>query len=80
MKSMVGDFNVKVGRENIFKTATGNESIHEICNDNGARVVNFVASRNTIVNSTMFPHCNIHKYTWTSPDDHLVPRSQHEWS
>jgi hypothetical protein len=21
-----------------------------------------------IVKNTMFPHCNIHKFTWTSPD------------
>jgi hypothetical protein len=31
-------------------------------------VVNFATSKNLVVKSTMFPHCNIHKYTWTSPD------------
>jgi hypothetical protein len=30
------DFKVKVGREReIFKQTTGNENLHEICNDNG---------------------------------------------
>jgi hypothetical protein len=32
---------VKVGREHIFKPTIGNESLHEISNDNGIRVVNF---------------------------------------
>jgi hypothetical protein len=29
------DFNVKVGREDIFKLTIGNESLHKISNDNG---------------------------------------------
>jgi hypothetical protein len=32
------------------------------------RVVNFATSKDLVVKSTMFPHRNIHKYTWTSPD------------
>jgi hypothetical protein len=35
MKILLGDFNAKVGREDIFKPTTGNESLHEISNDNG---------------------------------------------
>jgi hypothetical protein len=35
------DFNAKVGREDIFKPTFGNESLHEISNDNGVRLVNF---------------------------------------
>jgi hypothetical protein len=68
MKILLGDFNAKVGREDIFKPTIGNESSHEISNDNGVRVVNFAISKNLIVKSTMFPHRIIHKYTWTSPD------------
>jgi hypothetical protein len=30
MKILLGDFNVKVGREDIFKPKTGNESLYEI--------------------------------------------------
>jgi exonuclease III len=41
MKIVRGDFNAKVGREDIFKTTIGNESLHEASNDNGVRVVNF---------------------------------------
>jgi hypothetical protein len=67
-KILLGDFNAKVGRQDIIKPTIGNESLHEISNDNGVRVVNFATSKNRIVKSTMFPHRNIHKYTWTSPD------------
>jgi hypothetical protein len=65
MKILVGDFNAKVGREDIFKPIIGNESLHETSNDNGVRVVNFATSKN-LVKSTTFPHHNIHKDTWTS--------------
>jgi len=41
MKILLGDFNAKVGRENIFKPTIGNESLHQDKNDNGVRLVNF---------------------------------------
>jgi hypothetical protein len=65
---LLGDFNAKVGREDIFKPITGIDSLHQISNDNGDSVVNFVTSKNVIVKSTMFPNRNIHKFTSTSPD------------
>jgi endonuclease/exonuclease/phosphatase family metal-dependent hydrolase len=74
MKILIGDFNAKVGREDIFKLIIGNESLHEASNDNGVRVVNFATSKNLIVKSTTFPHRDIYKHTWTSPDG--VTRSQ----
>jgi hypothetical protein len=66
MKILLGDFSAKVGREEIFKPTIGNESLHEISNDNGVRLVNFATFKNLRVKSTMFPHRNIHKYTWAS--------------
>jgi hypothetical protein len=68
MKIILGDCNGKVGREDIFKTTVGNVSSHELSNDNVSTIVNFAASKNLIVESTTFPHLNIHKFTWTSPD------------
>jgi hypothetical protein len=56
MKILLEDFDDKVDREDIFKPTTGNESLHEISNDNGVRVVNFATCKNLIVKSTMFPH------------------------
>jgi hypothetical protein len=85
MKILLGDFNAKVGREEIFKPTIWNESLHENSNDNGVRLVNFETSKNLRVKSTMFSHRNILKYNWKSPDgkthnqiDHiLVDRRRH---
>jgi hypothetical protein len=68
MKTLLGDFDAKVGREDIFKQIAAYESLHEASNDNGVRVVSFATSKNQIFKSPTFPHCNIHKHTWTSPD------------
>jgi hypothetical protein len=68
MKILLADFNVKVGREDIFKPKTGDESLHEISNDNEVVVVNFATSKNLTTKSTIFPRRNIHKFAWTSPD------------
>jgi hypothetical protein len=39
MKVLFGDFNAEVGREDIFKSTIGNESIDRNSNDNGVRIV-----------------------------------------
>ena len=84
MKILLGDFNSKLGRENIFKPTVGNESLHRDSNDKGVRIVNFATSKNLVVKSPMFPHQNIHKCTWTSDGqthnqiDHiLIDRRRH---
>jgi hypothetical protein len=45
---MLADFNAKVGREDVFKPTTGNDSLHEISNDNEVRVVSFATFKNLI--------------------------------
>jgi hypothetical protein len=54
MKILLGDFNAIVGRENNFKPTIGDETLHEISNDSGARIVNFAISKNFVVKSTIF--------------------------
>jgi hypothetical protein len=84
-KILLGDLNTQVGREDISKSTIGNDSLHEISNDNGVRSANFATSKNLTAKSTLFLHDNIHKYAWTSPDrktnnqfDHiLVDRRRH---
>jgi hypothetical protein len=41
MKILLGDFNAKIGREDIFKPINGNDCLHESNNDNGVRVGKF---------------------------------------
>jgi hypothetical protein len=84
-KILLKHFNAKVGMEDIFKPTTGNGRLHKISNESGVGVVNFTTSKNLTVKSITFPHSNIHKFTWTSPDgkndtqiDHiLIGRGQH---
>jgi hypothetical protein len=45
MKILLGDFNAKVSREDIFKPTIGNENLHEISHDNGVREVNCATLR-----------------------------------
>jgi hypothetical protein len=54
MKILMGNFNAKVGREDIFKPIIGNENLHEARNDNRVRVASFATSKNLIVKSTTF--------------------------
>jgi hypothetical protein len=77
MKILLGDFNAKVGKEHIFKPTIWNESLHEISNDNGIRLVNFATSKNLRVKSTMLPHHNIYKYIWTSPGGKTHNQTDH---
>jgi hypothetical protein len=66
MEILLGDFNL--GRENVLKPSFGNERLPKDSNDIGVRKVNFATSENLVIKSTVFPHRNIHKYTWKSLD------------
>jgi hypothetical protein len=82
---MLGDFNATIDREDIFKQTNKNGSFYKIGNDNKVRVVNFAIFQNLIMKSTIFPHHNINRFTWTSPNgkthnkiDHiLIDRKRH---
>jgi len=45
MKIRLGDFNAKLGRDDIFKQTSGDESMHQDNNDNGVRIINYAASK-----------------------------------
>ena len=44
MKIVLGDFNAKMERENIFKPSVGKGSLHQDSNDNGVRIIKFATS------------------------------------
>jgi uncharacterized membrane protein len=72
MKMSLGDLNSKIHRKDIFRPTAVNESLHEISNDNGIRVVKFGIPETLIIKNKMFPHRNIHKFTWISRDGKTI--------
>lgn len=70
------DFNIKVGREYIFKKV-GNECLYEINNNNnGVKVIKFATSKDLIVKSTV-PYHDIHKHICISLDGNIPNQTDH---
>jgi hypothetical protein len=63
MNILLGDFNAKVGREDIFNTTIGNECLREVSNDIGVKIVNCDTSESLTDNITMLIYCNILRNT-----------------
>ena len=69
VKLLLGDFNAKLSNDNHgFQGILGQHSLHSATNDNGERLLELCMSHNLTIGSTMFPHKDIHKYTWTHPN------------
>ncbi|XP_054719192.1 uncharacterized protein LOC129228537 [Uloborus diversus] len=68
IKMVVGDFNAKAGKDHSLKEFIGNNNLHDDFNDNGTRLEDFASANDQVVGGTIFPHKNVHKHTWRSPD------------
>ena len=71
IKIVLGDFNAKVGKEEVFRPTIGRYSLHEITNENGQRMIFFAAVRNLVAKSTFHQHKSRHLATWKHPNDNL---------
>jgi hypothetical protein len=65
---LLGVFNEKLRREDIFKPTVRNESLHANSNVDVVTVVKLATSKYLNVETKMFPHRKILTYTWTLPD------------
>jgi hypothetical protein len=84
IKIILGDFNAKIGKEQLFKPIIEMQSKHEESSENGLTATDFAAGKNMHISSTFFPHKTIRKETRISLDgktknqfDHVMIDSRH---
>lgn len=68
LKIVLGDMNAKVGSDNTnCNRAMGKEGCG-IRNENGERLKEHCTTYDLVIIGTLFPHIDIHKLTWYSPN------------
>jgi len=72
---VLGDLNAKVGKETMFSQIVEKHSLYNETNDNG--LIDLTVGKGLEIKSTMFPHTNIHKETWRSPDGRYTNQIDH---
>uniref|UniRef100_A0A2S2P671 Craniofacial development protein 2 n=1 Tax=Schizaphis graminum TaxID=13262 RepID=A0A2S2P671_SCHGA len=77
VKIVLGDFNVKIGKEEVYRPTIGRDSLHDTSNDNGTRLINFCMTNGMVVSSTYFPRKDIHKQTWVAPNQVVKNQIDH---
>lgn len=55
----------------------GHHRLHGERSENGWRFVELCASNNMVITTTLFPHKNIYKHTWVSPDNRTRNQIDH---
>ena len=74
---IIGDLNAKVGSQNTnWERSMGKHGCGTM-NDNGERLVDFCLDNNFVIGGTIFPHKEIHKLTWISPDGRTANQIDH---
>lgn len=66
IKILMGDLNAQVGQTT--SECMGRYALKPGASDNGRRLIDLCTDERMVIGGTLFPHKDIHKYTWTSPD------------
>ena len=68
LKILMGDMNAKIGTDNSGKELImGTEALGNM-NENGEMFTDFCAFNDLVIGGSVYPHKDIHKATWVSPD------------
>nr|XP_043069590.1 uncharacterized protein LOC122322183 [Drosophila bipectinata] len=77
IKILMGDFNAKIGpKNNGLETIMGRHGVGTRSN-NGDRLIDLCQTFQLVIGGIAFPHKEIHKYTWTSPNGHTRNQIDH---
>ncbi|XP_071153731.1 craniofacial development protein 2-like [Mytilus edulis] len=68
MLIVMGDLNLKVGKDNSHMQEVLGKHGYGTINENGELLCNFCQINGLIITGSIFPHKEIHKVTWKSPD------------
>ena len=74
---LMGDLNAKVGVDNAGRgEAMGQQGIGQM-NENGELLADFCIINRLVIGGTLFPHKQLHKPTWVSPDGRTTNQIDH---
>jgi|UniRef100_A0A2S2QW71 hypothetical protein len=68
IRIMLGNMNAKIGKIQFFNFTIGMHSLHETTNNNGMKLTDLATCKGFKIISTIFPHNDINKSTWKSPN------------
>lgn len=71
-KIILGDFNAKIGREDVFRPIIGRESIHEESNDNDIRLVTLATSKEMVITHTILTKIFISKHGRLQEEQYII--------
>ncbi|XP_043062739.1 uncharacterized protein LOC122319477 [Drosophila yakuba] len=74
---LMGDFNAKIGPNNTGLRSVMAQHGTGTRNDNGERLVELCQLFQLVIGGTIFPHKDVHKYSWTSPSGNTRNQIDH---
>ncbi|CAG5117123.1 unnamed protein product, partial [Candidula unifasciata] len=74
---IMGDLIAKVGNNNLNRELSMENQGCGTINDKGERLSDFCTANRLVIGGTLFPHKNIHKLTWISPNRRDVNQIDH---